>query len=174
MRLFIATLFILLASAPALFAQNPAIRDFIREHRKGKENVAFTVPGWMIGLAGDIGVLASDDEDERAVFALAREFGTVRLLTFNDEDFNTRADINALLKAIETHHGYERWASMRGQHGEVVQLSVLQKERRKQKEIQEIVAIVTEPEEGQTFFAHFKTDLTAEELGDVLNRIMAE
>ena len=45
-------------------AQNPAVRDFIREHRKGEENVALKIPGWMIGLASEVGMLASDDEEE--------------------------------------------------------------------------------------------------------------
>lgn len=173
MKYLLLTL-LLATAAPTLFAQNPAIREFIREHRKGEENVAFRVPGWMIGLAGNIGMAAAEDEDERILFSLAREFGTIRLLTFNNGDFNAKADIAGLLKAIETHHGYERWASMRGQDGELIQLSVLQEQRRKHNEVREIVVIITEPEEQQTFFAHFNTDITPEELGEVMNRLLAE
>ena len=155
---------------PTLFAQNPAIREFIREHRKGEENVAFTVPGWLIGLAGEVGVIAAEDEEERLIFSLAQEFGTIRLLTFDTGDFNTKADINGLLKAIERHHGYERWASLRAQSGELVQLSVMQKKGT----VREMVAIVTEPEENRTFFGHFKMDISPDELGEVLNELMKD
>lgn len=167
-------LFLLLFSAislPSLFAQNPAIREFIREHRKGEENIAFRVPGWMIGLASEIGMAAAEDEEEKLLFSMAQEFGTIRLVTFDNADFNTDQDIAALLKAIERFHGYERWATLRMQTGETVQLSVMQKKG----EIREIVAIVKEiEEENRTFFAHFKTSISPEELGEVMNELLAE
>jgi len=156
---------------PALFAQNPAIREFIREHRKGEENVAFRVPGWLIGLASDIGMAAAEDEEEKLLFSMAQEFGTVRIVTFMNADFNADQDIAALLKAIEREHGYERWATLRAQSGETVQLSVMEKKG----EVREIVAIVKEiEEENRTFFAHFKTSITPEELGDVMNELLAD
>lgn len=166
-------LFLLFAafSLPTLFAQNPAIREFIREHRKGEENVAFRVPGWLIGLASDIGMAAAEDEEDKLLFSMAQEFGTIRVVTFDNADFNTNQDINALLKAIEREHGYERWATLRAQGGETVQLSVMQKRG----EIREIVAIVKEiEEENRTVFAHFKTSITPEELGEVMNELMAD
>ncbi len=171
MKKLILVLLFAAISAPTLFAQNPAIREFIREHRKGSENVAFRVPGWLIGLASDIGMAASDDEDEKLLFSMAQELGTIRVVTFNNADFNTTQDINALLKAIEREHGYERWATMRAQSGETVQLSVMQKRG----EVREIVAIVKEiEEENRTVFAHFKTSITPEELGEVMNELMAD
>lgn len=158
-------------SVPSVFAQNPAIREFIREHRKGEENIAFRVPGWLIGLASDIGMAAAEDEEEKLLFSMAQEFGTIRLVTFDNADFNTDQDIAALLKAIERHHGYERWATMRAKSGETVQLSVMEKRG----EIREIVAIVkVEDEENRTVFAHFKTSITPEELGDVMNELLAD
>lgn len=168
MKKFILLLLLTAFALPALYAQNPAIREFIREHRRGEENIALRVPGWLIGLAGEVGMLAAEEEDERLIFSLAQEFGTVRLLTFETGDFNTEADVRALLKAIEEYHGYERWAAMRAQTGERLQLSVLQKKG----SVREMVAIVSETEENRTFFAHFKLDLSPEELGEVLNELM--
>jgi hypothetical protein len=168
MKKLLFSLLLIAFSLPTLFAQNPAIREFIREHRKGEENVALRVPGWLIGLASNIGLAAADDEEERAIFSLAQEFGTIRMVTFDSNDFNTSADIKGVLKAIESHHGYERWASVRAASGELVQLSVNEKKG----EIREIVAIITEAEEHRTIFAHFRTSLTAEELGDVMNKLI--
>jgi len=170
MKKLLLALLLVAFTAPCLFAQNPAVREFIREHRKGEENVALTVPGWLIGLAGEVGQIAAEDEEERVLFALAQEFGTIRLLTFETGDFNTEADVKALLKAIERHHGYERWASMRMQSGELMQLSVMQKKGA----VREMVAIVSETEENRTIFAHFKMDVTPEELGLALNELMKE
>jgi len=151
-------------------AQNPAIRDFIREHRKGEENMAIKIPGWMIGLASEVGMLASDDEEEELIFSLASEFGTMRLLTFDNNDFNAHQDIKYLLKALETQHEYERWATVRAASGEEVQLTV----RLKGDEIREIVAIVSDPEEHRTFFGHFRTHLSADELGEIMEGVLAE
>lgn len=157
-------------STPVLFAQNKAIRDFIREHRRGEENIAITVPGFLIGLAGEIGLLAAEDEEERAVFSLIQEFGTTRVLTFDSNDFNTSKDIRGLLRTLENDHQYERWATVRAQTGEQVELTVNMDGKR----VRDIVAIVSEPSEHRTVFLHAKTDFTAEELGEVLNQLMAE
>ncbi|MBC6995594.1 DUF4252 domain-containing protein [Neolewinella lacunae] len=167
------TLLILLClgALPSILpAQNPVVRDFIRQHRKGGENIAVRVPGWLISLASDIGDLATDEPEEELIFALAQEFGTTRLLTFNTRDFATDRDVTKLLHDLESDYAYERWASFRGPEGERVQLTV----RMDDEVISEIVAIVSDPSEERTFFAHSRTDLTAEELGHILNRLMAE
>jgi hypothetical protein len=166
-KLLLLFLLVMLA-APSLFAQNKAVRDFIREHRRGEENVAVTIPGFLIGLAGEIGMLASEDEEERVVFSLAQEFGTTRVLTFDSEDFDTGKDIRRLLSTLESKHDFERWATVRAKSGEQIELSVSMKGNA----IREIVAIVSEQSEHRTVFLHAKTDFTAEELGDVLNELM--
>lgn len=157
-------------STPVLFAQHKVVREFIREHRRGPENVAVTVPGFLIGLAGEIGILASEEEEERAVFSLIQEFGTTRVLTFDSNDFSTTKDIRNLLQTLESKHQYERWATVRAQTGEQVELTVNMDGKR----IREIVAIVSEPSEHRTVFVHANTNFTAEELGEILNRLMAE
>ncbi|MFK8165447.1 MAG: DUF4252 domain-containing protein [Lewinella sp.] len=170
MKKLLLLLLLVTLAAPSLFAQNKVVREFIREHRKGEENVALTIPGFLIGLAGEIGMLASDEEEERIVFSLAQEFGTTRILTFDNQDFDTGKDIRRLLRTLESEHNYERWATVRAQSGEQVELSVSMKGDA----IREIVAIVSEPSEHRTFFLHAKTDFTAEELGEVMNKLMVE
>lgn len=145
------------------------VRDFIKEHRKGEENFAIKVPGWMIGLAGEIGIVASEEEEEKLIFELAQEFGTTRFLMFETEAFDTRRDISNLLQELETDFGYERWATVRAPEGEEVQLSVLYRGD----EIKELVVFISDPDEMRTYFAHSKTDLTAEELGEVLSGLIA-
>ena len=71
----------------ALSAQDKVIRDFIKEHRRGEENVAVKVPGWLVGLASDIAEHATEDPHERAVFRLMGEVGTVRVVTYENEEF---------------------------------------------------------------------------------------
>jgi len=156
-------------SAPTLSAQNKAVRDFIREHRKGEENIALTIPGFLIGLVANIGEVAADDPEEELAFRLARNFGTIRFVTFDNRDFNTREDISDVIAALEGEHGYERWASIRAASGQAVQLTV----KMKKEEVREIVAVISDPDEERTVFAHFRTDLTAEELGDIINEAMA-
>lgn len=170
MKKLLLLLLLVTLAAPSLFAQNKVVRDFIREHRRGEENVAITIPGFLIGLAGEIGMLASEDEEERVVFSLAQAFGTTRLLTFDNNEFNTGKDIRRLLQTLESEHNYERWATVRAKSGEQVELSV----NMKGDAVREIIAIVSEPEEHRTVFLHAKTDFTAEELGEVLNKLLAE
>lgn len=166
-KLFTLLAFVLLSTA--ISAQNP-IKKFIRKHNNGPENISITVPGWLIGLAGEIGMIAAEDEDERLIFSLAQEFGTTRILGFDTDDFNTKKDIRNLLNELESEHGYERWATVRAQTGEQIELTV---EMHGDK-VRNIVALVSVPDEDKTFFAHMKTDFTAEEVGDVLNRLMKE
>jgi hypothetical protein len=168
MKKLLLLFLLVILTAPSLFAQNKVVRDFIREHRRGEENVAITIPGFLIGLAGEIGMLASEEEEERVVFSLAQEFGTTRVLTFDSDDFDTSKDIRRLLSTLESKHNYERWATVRVQSGEQIELSVSMKGD----VIREIVAIVSEPSEHRTVFLHAKTDFSAEELGDVLNELM--
>ncbi|MEO0733228.1 MAG: DUF4252 domain-containing protein [Bacteroidota bacterium] len=157
-------------TAPALNAQNKAVRDFIRKHRKGKENIAMTVPGFLIGLASSIGELAADDEETELLFSFAREFGTIRFVTFDNRDFNTRKDIRNVIRDLVDEHNYEEWATVRTSSGEDVRLTVKMKKER----VREIVAVVSTSEEQRTIFAHFNTDFSAEELGDTMNRLLAE
>ncbi len=157
-------------AAPSLFAQNKAVRDFIHDHRRGEENVALTIPGFLIGLAGEIGMLASEDEDEKLAFSFAQELGTTRILTFDGDDFNTSRDIRELLAALESKHDYERWATVRASSGEQIELSV----QMRGKTVRELVAIVNDPSENRAVFVHAKTDFTAAELGDILNKLMAD
>jgi hypothetical protein len=170
MKKLILLFLLVILTAPSLFSQNKAVRDFIREHRRGEENVAITIPGFLISLAGEIGMLASEEEEERVVFSLAQEFGTTRILTFDNQDFDAGKDIRQLLRTLETEYSYERWATVRAQSGEQVELTVSMKGD----VIREIVAIVSEPSEHRTVMLHAKTDFTAEELGEVLNKFMAE
>ena len=156
--------------APCLMAQNKVVREFIREHRRGEENIAVTVPGFLIGLAGEIGMLASDDEEEQLAFSLIQEFGTTKVLTFDTDDFDTSCDVSNLLRTLEGEFGYERWATVRAQSGERVELTV----HMKGKAIREIACIVTSPDDHRAVFLHSRTDFTAEALGEVLNRLMVE
>jgi len=151
-------------------AQNKVVREFIREHRRGEENIAVTIPGFLIGLAGEIGMLASDDEEEQLAFSLIQEFGTTKVLTFDTDDFDTSRDVSNLLRTLEGEFGYERWATVRAQSGERVELTV----HMKGKAIREIACIVTSPDDHRAVFLHSRTDFTAEELGEVLNRLMVE
>jgi hypothetical protein len=169
MQRFILLFFLLFFAGLTVSAQNSVVKDFIKTHRKGEENFAIKVPGWMIGLASEIGMLASEEEEEKLIFELAQEFGTTRFLMFDTEAFDTSRDIKRFLRELEGDYGYERWATVRGPEGEEVQLSV----QYRGDEIRELVVFISDPDEKKTYFAHSKTDLTAEELGEVLNELMA-
>ena len=163
------TLLAFVLFSTVLCAQNP-IRKFIRKHNNGPQNISVTIPGWLIGLAGEIGMMAAEDEEERLIFSLAQEFGTTKILVFDTDNFSTKKDIRRLFGELEDEHGYERWATLRAQTGERVELTV---EQRGDK-VRNIVALVSVPDENKTFFAHLKSDFTAEEVGEVLNRLMKE
>jgi hypothetical protein len=96
MRPALLALFILLAST--LSAQHKSINQFIRHHNNGAENISFTIPGFLIGLAGEIGMIAAGDEEEKAAFSLAQLLGTTRFLIFDSNDFDTDEDIRRLLR----------------------------------------------------------------------------
>jgi len=170
MKKIILVALLVALTAPCLLAQKKVVREFIREHRRGKENIAVTVPGFLIGLAGGIGKLASECEEEKIAFSLIQELGTTKVLTFDTDDFNTRQDVSDLLRTLEGEHGYERWATMRAQSGEQAELTV----QVIGKTIREIAAIVTEPKEHRAVFLHARTHFTAEELGEVLMRLLVE
>ena len=146
-----------------LGAQDKVIKDFIKEHRKGEENVALKVPGWLIGLASDIAVTASDDPHERAVFSLASEIGTVRVVTYQDADFTEpHASIVNLLYSLERYKKFERWADIRTQDGERVTLTVRYLDER----IRDLVVILRDDE--RTTLVSAEADLSAKDLGELV------
>ncbi|MGB3801461.1 MAG: DUF4252 domain-containing protein [Lewinella sp.] len=146
-----------------LGAQDQVIKDFIREHRRGEENVAVRVPGWLIGLAGNIATISTDDPHERAVFRLMGDVGTVRVVTYLNEDFTTpQASIVNLLYSLERYKKFERWADVRTQEGERVSLTV----RYEKKRIRDLVVIVRDDE--RTTLVSARADLSAEDLGDLV------
>ncbi|MCP9236898.1 DUF4252 domain-containing protein [Lewinella sp. JB7] len=156
----------LLLLTTVLSAQDDIIKDFIREHRRGEENVALKVPGWMVNLASDIGATASDDPDEQVLFRLLGELGTVRMVTFLNEDFRRpESSVVNLLYSLERYRGFERWAEVRTQEGDRVALTV----RYERQKIRELVAVVTE--EDRTTLVAARAHLTAEELGRLVNQL---
>lgn len=167
MRLLLPLLLIAFL-VPTLSAQNAPLRKFIRKYNNGTENVSITVPGFLIGLAGEIGLLASDTDEDRALFHLVQEVGTTRLLTFNTDDFrHASRDLTDLLQTLETENGYERWATVRSAEGERIELTV----RMRNKTIHDLVAVISTPDDGRTHLVHARTDLSAQELADVVKVI---
>jgi hypothetical protein len=164
MRILI--LFLTLFASTLGFAQDEVIRDFIKTHRKGEENVAVKVPGWLISLASDIGATATDDPDEKVLFKLASNLGTTRVVTYLNEDFTHPGEsIGNLLFSLERYRGFERWADIRTQDGERISLSV----RYEKKKLKELLAVVRE--EDRTVLVSSRTHLTAEELGRLVNEL---
>lgn len=148
----------------SLGAQDVVIKDFIKEHRRGEENVAVTVPGFLISLASNIGEVSAEEDDERALFHLMGDLGTLRLVTYDDEDFTLpQSSIGNLLYSLERYRGFERWAEIRTREGARITLTV----RYQKKTIREVLAIVTE--EGRTTLVAAEAHLTAKELGRVVN-----
>ena len=149
-----------------LYAQDQVIKNFIKEHRRGEENVAVKVPGWLVGLASDIAEHATDDPHERAVFRLMGEVGTVRLVTYENEDFTEpRQSIVNLLYSLERYKQFERWADIRTQEGERVTLTV----RYRDEQIRDLVVIVRD--EDRTTLVSARADLSARELGELVERL---
>ncbi len=149
-----------------LQAQDEAILDFIKEHRRGEENVAVKVPGWMISLASDIGETASDDPDEQVLFHLMGSLGTTRVVTYLDEDFtHPQLSVGNLLYTLERYKGFERWAELRTQDGQRVTLTV----RYEKKKVRDLLAVVSE--EGRTTLVSARANLSAEELGRLVNQL---
>ena len=167
--ILIATALLLSFSIHAQRATNQYIKDFIQEHRQGQENFAVKIPSWLIGLTGSIGVMASSEEEEKAAFRLAKEVGTSRVLVFNRADYPAPGQtVENFLHALDSYHGYERWAEVRAQSGERVRLSV-----RYRKETITDLAIAVEEEE-QVVLVLAKADLSAKELGQLLKEIEAK
>jgi hypothetical protein len=149
-------------------AQDVVIRDFIKLHRKGEENVAVKVPGWLIGLATDVAATFSDDPDEKTAFKLLSNLGTTRVVTYLNEDFpEPQQSIGNLLYSLERFRGFERWVDVRTQSGEQISLSI----RYQKKKIREILAVVRE--EDRTVLVSSRAHLSAEELGRLVNDLQA-
>ncbi|WP_116127714.1 DUF4252 domain-containing protein [Lewinella sp. IMCC34183] len=150
----------------SLGAQEKVIKDFIKVHRKGEENVAVKVPGWMVSLASDIATVSTDDPQERIVFKLMGEVGTTRVVTWLNEDFTEPQDeVVNLLYVLERYKRFERWAEVRSAEGERVTLSV----RYENKKIRDLVAVVTE--DDRTTLVSARTDLSADELGRLVEEL---
>ncbi|PPK87806.1 uncharacterized protein DUF4252 [Neolewinella xylanilytica] len=156
-------LLLLCLLSSGISAQDQVIRDFIKEHRRGEENVALTVPGWLIGLASDIAEHATDDPHEQAVFSLAGELGTLRVLTYDNEDFEAPgASIVNLLFSLERYKDFERWADIRTQDGERISLTV----RYKKERIRDLVVVLQDGE--RTTLVSARANLSATELGELV------
>ena len=156
----------LLLFSAGLNAQETVIKAFIKVHRKGEENVAFKVPGWMVSLASDIASVSTDDPQERIIFKLMGEVGTTRMVTWLNEDFTEPQDgVVNLLYVLERFKRFERWAEVRSAEGERVTLSV----RYEDKKIRDLVAVVTE--DDRTTLVSARTDLSADELGRLVEEL---
>ena len=152
----------------ALSAQEQAINDFINVHRQGEENVAVKVPGWLVGLASSIAVTAAEDDDERAVFELLGEVGTLRVVSFDNTDFTAPQEgIVNLLYTLERYKDFERWAEVRTAEGSRVTLTV----RYRRQKIRDLVVVVQEAD--RTTLVTARTDLEAKELGRLVNELAA-
>lgn len=161
----ILLLFLLLFSGDA-GAQEDVIDDFINLHRRGEENVAVKVPGWLVGLAGDIAETSTDDPHERILFSLLGEVGTVHVVTYRDADFTApEGDVGRLLYTLEHYKGFERWADVRAAGGERINFSV----RYHKKKVRDLVVVVKEAE--RTTLVTARTHLTAEELGRLVTEL---
>jgi hypothetical protein len=164
MRLLLLLLF--LATGGLAHAQDEVIRDFIKTHRRGSENAAVKVPGWLIGLASDIGATATDDPDEKVLFRLISNLGTTRVITYLNEDFpHPGESIGNLLYSLERYRGFERWAEVRTRDGERISLSI----RYEKKKVREILAVVREAD--RTVLVSSRAHLSAEELGQLVNEL---
>lgn len=146
-----------------LSAQEAVIKDFIRVHRKGVENAAVKVPGWLVSLASDIATVSTDDPAEKIAFELLGEVGTVRLVTYLDADFPEPEDsVVNLLYVLERYKRFERWADVRTVEGERVTLSA----RSDREKVSDLVVVVRE--EDRTTLISARTDLTPRELGKLV------
>ncbi|NJB86847.1 hypothetical protein GGR26_002624 [Lewinella marina] len=151
-------------SAALVVAQEAVIKDFIKVHRRGEENVAVKVPGWLVGLASDVAATTTDDPAERVAFQLLGEVGTVRFVTYNNDDFPEPEDsVVNLLYVLERYKDFERWAEVRTPEGERVTLTV----RYAREKIKDLVVVISEGE--RTTLAAARTDLTARELGKLVS-----
>ena len=165
---FVLVLLLLSISAFGQRATDRFIKDFIQEHRRGEENFAIKVPGWLIGMTGGIGALASSDGDERAAFRLLSEVGTTRVLTFDKEDYpNPGQTVGNFLYGLEQCHGYERWTEVRSRSGEQVNLSV----RYAGKTIINLAVVIEEADRVVLVVA--QSDISAKELGRLVREIEA-
>lgn len=148
----------------SLGAQDKVIKDFIKDHRRGEENIALTVPGFLIGLASNIGTLAADDQDERALFRLMGDIGAISVVTYENDDFmRPESSIVNLLYSLERYRGFERWAEIRTREGDRITLTV----RYEKKRIREVLALVNDTQ--RTVLIAAKANLSAEEMGRVVN-----
>ena len=151
-----------------LGAQEAVIRDFIKVHRKGEENVAVKVPGWLIGLASNVAQTAAADEDERLAFELLGEVGTLRVVTYDNADFTApQESVVNLLYTLERYKDFERWAEVRTSEGQRVTLTV----RYRKQKIRDLVVVVQEAD--RTTLVAARTDLEAEELGEMVSSLAA-
>ena len=151
-----------------LGAQDAVIKDFIDDHRQGEENVAVTVPGFLVSLAGSIASAAAEDEAERALFQLLGDLGTLRLVTYDNDDFTRpEASIGNLLYSLERYRGFERWVEVRTTGGARITLTARYEEKR----IREVLAIVNEAE--RTTLVAARANLSAKELGRVVSELEA-
>lgn len=163
LTLFLLLLFVGTTVAHAQKSER-VIHKFIKEHRRGDENFAIKIPGFLIDLGAKIGQLSTEEEEEKAAFRLLREFGTTRFVTFLNDDFRKpRQSIGNLLYSLENYHDYERWAEVRTDSGEKVTLSV----RYRKEKIENLLAIVDEGD--RTVVVSARADLTADELGRIVN-----
>ncbi len=163
LRVLICTLLL----STGLGAQDAVIKDFIQVHRKGEENVALKVPGWMVSLASDIATISTDDPHERVAFKLIGEVGTTRVVTYLNEDFREPQDgVVNLLYVLERFKKFERWADVRSAEGERITLTV----RYQKQKIRDLVVILRDEE--RTTLVSARADLTAEEFGRLVESLV--
>lgn len=77
-------------------AQEKSLNEFVREyrHRDGIRN--FTIPGFLVRLAGNIALSDEDKMDQEAIRPLMRDIGGVSILIASDEHRISHSDFRRL------------------------------------------------------------------------------
>ena len=133
-----------------------SVNKFIKKHKQNAHTFTMTIPGWLIRSGVNQADKYSTDQDDKAIFAIAKHVEKIRFIVFDEEYKDISSEIREVIKRSKEKDNLETYTSVRDND---MYIQVLVEERKDK--IKNIVFISNSDDE--TAIVTVKTDLPLSE-----------
>jgi len=155
---------LLFLGGPLLSAQTPALNQFYRQYKRGKEVKNFRVPGWVVKLGSKIALRHSKDPNAKPALSLAKKFGKMKIM-ISEGGRSIPPQAVERLTAQLRRQKFDDWIYVR-EEGTTVNIMARESKGR----LRNLLILVNEGDEF--VFLSVKTKLKARDIGKVVEWYM--
>ena len=163
-HLTLLTLVLFLVGGSVVSAQTPALNQFYREYKRGKEVKNFRVPGWLVKLGSKIALRHSKDPNVKPALSLAKKFGKMKIM-ISEGGRNIPPEAVKRLTAKLRRQKFDDWIYVRE---EGITVNIMAREFKGM--LRNLLILVNDEEEF--VFLSVKTKIKAKDIGKVVEWYM--